>query len=75
MKVGKIDVTANRELGVRFEIKGFPTLKFLHEGEVFNFQGRRSVDDIVNFARGGYKTAASTATPKQLGMYVMWSIN
>lgn len=71
INVGKIDVTANRELGVRFDIKGFPTLKFLHKGEVFNFQGRRSAEEIADFARGGYKMHTGTATPKQLGIVIL----
>lgn len=28
VNVAKVDVTANRELGSRFDIKGFPTVKF-----------------------------------------------
>ena len=50
VNVAKVDVTANRDLGSRFDIKGFPTVKFLSKGSVYDFRGRRSVDDLVNFA-------------------------
>jgi thioredoxin-like negative regulator of GroEL len=32
--VAKVDVTENRELGTRFDIKGFPTIKFFNGGKV-----------------------------------------
>jgi thioredoxin-like negative regulator of GroEL len=28
--VAKVDVTGNRDIGNRFDIKGFPTIKFFH---------------------------------------------
>lgn len=50
VNVAKIDVTANRDLGTRFDIKGFPTIKMISKGQVYDYRGRRTVDDISNFA-------------------------
>ena len=50
VNVAKIDVTGSRDLGSRFDIKGFPTLKFLSKGSVYDYKGRRSAEDISNFA-------------------------
>eukprot|EP01038_Epipyxis_sp_PR26KG_P013201 gene13201-17689_t len=55
INVAKIDVTANRDLGTRFEIKGFPTVKFFSKGKVYTFKGRRSEEEFIQFVRGGYQ--------------------
>jgi protein disulfide-isomerase-like protein len=55
VNVAKVDVPANRELGTRFDIKGFPSLLLLSKGKAYAYKGRRTVDDISEFARGGYQ--------------------
>jgi len=50
VNVAKVDVTGSRDIGSQFEIKGFPTVKFLSKGKVYDFKGRRTVGDLVNFA-------------------------
>ena len=37
VNVAKVDVTENRKLGQRFEIKGFPSLKFLSHGTMYSY--------------------------------------
>ena len=34
INVANVDVTANRDLGKRFDVKGFPTIKFISRGQV-----------------------------------------
>ena len=63
--VGKVDVTGNRALGDRFDIKGFPTIKFFRNGQTYDYRGARSVESFINFVKGGYKDASSVATPAQ----------
>ncbi|CAE7675426.1 unnamed protein product [Symbiodinium microadriaticum] len=63
--VGKVDVTGNRDLGNRFDIKGFPTIKFFRQGQTYDYKGGRSLEAFVNFVKGGYKDAPSVATPDQ----------
>lgn len=69
INVAKIDVPANRDLGTRFEIKGFPTLKFLSKGKVYTYKGKRTVDDIIEFVRGGYQIQASEDVSPPLGVF------
>lgn len=55
VNVARVDVSANRDLGTRFEIKGFPTIKLLSKGQSYHFKGKRNAEDIAEFARGGYQ--------------------
>jgi protein disulfide-isomerase-like protein len=65
VSVGKVDVTENRPLGSRFDIKGFPTIKFFHEGEVYPYKGARSKDAFVAYVKGGYTEVGGDKTPDQ----------
>jgi len=49
--VAKVDADAHKELGGRFEVRGFPTLKFFPKGSTNPeaYEGGRSADDIVEF--------------------------
>lgn len=69
VNVAKVDVTANRELGTRFEIKGFPTIKLLSKGKQYTFKGRRTVDAFVEFARGGYQIQSAEEVQPPLGFF------
>lgn len=47
-----MDATEEKELGARFAIAGFPTLKWFVDGEpALDYGGGRSVDDIVNWVK------------------------
>ncbi len=68
--IGKVDATAESELGSKFEISGYPTIKFFPAGssEPEDYQGGREVEDFVEFinnkvgterlANGGLKPTA-----------------
>jgi len=49
--IAKVDADAHKDLGERFDIHGFPTLKFFPKGSTTPeaYEGGRSADDIVNF--------------------------
>lgn len=47
--IAKVDATANRELGDRFEVRGFPTLKFFRNGKATDYDGGRTADEIFNW--------------------------
>jgi thiol-disulfide isomerase/thioredoxin len=55
VNVGKIDVSAERKLGSKFEVPGFPVIKIVHLGKSYTFKGRRSREELVEFARNGYQ--------------------
>ncbi|CEG43083.1 protein disulfide-isomerase domain [Plasmopara halstedii] len=55
VNVAKVDVTDNAELGKRFGIRGFPTILHLSHGKSYKFTGPRTLNDLVAFARDGFK--------------------
>ena len=69
INVASVDVPANRDLGTRFEIKGFPTIIFLSKGKVYQFKGRRTFEDIVEFATSGYIIQQPDDVPPESGIF------
>jgi hypothetical protein len=63
INVGKVDVTANRGIGTRFDIKGFPTIKFLQQGKIYEYNGRRTKEAFIDYVNGGYRSSTSTEVP------------
>eukprot|EP00306_Pavlova_sp_CCMP459_P012658 CAMPEP_0185192376 /NCGR_PEP_ID=MMETSP1140-20130426/18238_1 /TAXON_ID=298111 /ORGANISM="Pavlova sp., Strain CCMP459" /LENGTH=328 /DNA_ID=CAMNT_0027759121 /DNA_START=39 /DNA_END=1023 /DNA_ORIENTATION=+ len=63
VKVGKVDVTQSRGLGDRFKVRGFPTLIYFADGQMYKYKGARTVDDFETFLRGAYKDAEAGALP------------
>jgi thioredoxin domain-containing protein 5 len=69
VNVAKVDVPQSRDLGTRFDIKGFPTLKLLSKGQVYTYKGRRTAEDIAEFARGGFALHQPEEVAPPLGMF------
>ena len=40
-----------KELAERFEIKGFPTIKYIYEGTPSDYNGGRTDSEIVNWVK------------------------
>jgi protein disulfide-isomerase A6 len=59
--IAKVDADAHRELGTRFGVQGFPTLKLFTKGgdktAPTDFNGGRELDDLVKFV--GEQTGAA----------------
>jgi len=49
--LAKVDAAEQTELGQRFEIQGYPTLKFFKNGKDYDFDGERSKEGIVKFMK------------------------
>jgi protein disulfide-isomerase A1 len=47
IKLGKVDATAERELGEKYKIQGYPTLFVFRKGETSEYNGPRDADGIV----------------------------
>lgn len=55
--IAAVDATKNSKLGKKFEVSGFPTLKFFENGQFkFDYNGGRTKDDFVNFLRNPVQT-------------------
>lgn len=47
--LGKVDATEETDLAEKFEIRGYPTLKFWNNGKVVEYSGGRTSDDIIKW--------------------------
>jgi protein disulfide-isomerase A1 len=50
-RIAKVDATENRALGDKYEVRGFPTLKFFRNGKPTEYTGGRTEDTIVSWIR------------------------
>ncbi|XP_065184168.1 uncharacterized protein LOC135814898 [Sycon ciliatum] len=63
--IAKVDADADRELGSRFGVSGFPTLKFFEKSSTASdYSGGRTADDIVNYINGKAGTRARVKKPQ-----------
>ncbi|KAF0694796.1 Aste57867_14319 [Aphanomyces stellatus] len=60
VRVGKVDCTKHRRVCSRFNVNGYPSLYFVREGQVYAYEGPRTIDGFKEFVTAGYKTAEST---------------
>lgn len=44
-----MDATEHKDLGAKYEIKGFPTLKLFKAGSIVDYNGGRTADAIVDY--------------------------
>jgi len=49
IKLGKVDATVESKLGEKFEIRGYPTLKFFRNGKPMEYNGGRTADTILTW--------------------------
>lgn len=49
VKLAKVDATEAKELGTRFAVQGFPTLKFFRDGKPTEYNGGRTEPEIVSW--------------------------
>lgn len=70
IRLGKVDATVQSELGERFKVRGYPTLKFFIDGEAIDYSGGRTSDEIVAWLKKksgpAAVTLASSADVKKL---------
>lgn len=47
----QVDATANSMTARRFDVKGYPTVLMIHDGEYYKYAGSRSRTDLIRFAK------------------------
>jgi hypothetical protein len=57
ISVAKVDATKERSLTARFPVKGYPALFYIHHQLVYRYEGGRSKEGLVHFAKKGYESA------------------
>ncbi|KAB7501103.1 Protein disulfide-isomerase A6 [Armadillidium nasatum] len=63
VKLGALDATVNTIKASQYEVRGYPTIKFFHKGEVQEYDGGRTSDDIVRWA---LEKASSSIEPPEV---------
>jgi protein disulfide-isomerase A1 len=51
LKLGKVDATVESKLATKFNVRGYPTIKFFRSGKPIEYSAGRKADDIVNWMK------------------------
>jgi len=51
IKLASVDATIEQDLAQKYDVKGYPTIKFFSDGTTFEYTGGRSQDDIISWLK------------------------
>lgn len=54
-----------KDVCTAFGIRGYPTIKVIHNGTVYDYRGGRSEDEFIADATGAYVHNPSVPLPKE----------
>merc|ERR1711970_1697253 len=63
IKLGKVDATEESSIAEKFEVRGYPTLKFFKNGKAMEYGGGRTADTIVSWVEKKTGPPAKTLAP------------
>jgi thiol-disulfide isomerase/thioredoxin len=73
IRVGKVDASVERALTARFGVQYFPSFYLISGWSVYPFEDTRSVHNLMDFARGGYKKEEVCQLVREIRrMYEWW---
>jgi len=62
-KLGKVDATVEKELGQKFEVQGYPTLKWMVGDQITDYDGARDRNGIVEWIKAVTGPAVTEGEP------------
>lgn len=51
LQVVRLDATVYTDVADRYDIRGFPTIKFIHQSKVITYEGQRTKDALLKFVQ------------------------
>jgi len=63
--IAKVDADAHKELGSRFGVTGFPTLKLFTKGKPEDYTGGRTLEDLIQFVNSKVPAGSRAKAPAQ----------
>lgn len=69
VKLGKVDATVESDVARKFDIRGYPTLKFFKNGEASDYNGGRTEPEIVSWV-----TKKSSPVSTHLQTAEVWTV-
>jgi protein disulfide-isomerase A1 len=51
IKLASVDATVEQDLAQKYDVKGYPTLKFFSDGTTLEYTGGRAQDDIISWLK------------------------
>lgn len=69
INVAHLDATANPQTAKRFGIRGFPSLVFLKDGQMYEHKGSRTVEELYAFATGKWKNTTGKPIPPVMSWF------
>jgi len=69
INVASIDATVNTNTAARFRIKGYPTIKLLRQGKVYDYKGARTVPDFTGFLKKDWKESDVMDIPPPISTF------
>jgi len=65
INIAKVDATAESMVKDRFKVSGFPDLKYFADRKMYNYNGGRTLEDLLEFITEDYKNADSSPIPSE----------